>query len=603
LLALSEAATSSTDAARVTPKRVTMPQPPAHKLRMWVMLLVALGACVPPMLIELGQADATRRWELDVLAAARETWTPNEQGERADWLVPTVNGEPVYDTPPLAVWLTMLSWSALDAETATADQLVYRARLLAVTMALAALAATYWAGYSVGGVRTAWMAALATGTGLLLLREARTASYNIHLMAWVTLAVAAALWAMRPTRPISWLGRRVTGWLIAGLALGGAIMTIGAPAIPYVVVPLICAIVVTRSRRLGNVTGLVFALILGVLLGVPWYLRVAEGRPDSLAVFLTHYGPRSGEPEAFYYYLLLFGVVFPWTVYLVGALAQPFVPSARHDRRRLLIAWLWFVVLVVLMSAVRRKEDNYVLALLVPLGVLVAQQWDFHARLADEGLPVPGLNLLRVPHWLLIVFGSVGYALFIALQGRLVAGGHLAREELPDLALPVVVGLGLMLLALAIIGAVRHWHARPEAAYWATALWMVLATTVGYYSYSRSYHSTSEIRAHAESLAQTVRGESIKYLYEEFETADGAVKPFYKPSKAMLFYSGRVIRPWPVDQMADSALQPTFALVRADRQTGHRRLVELGYAYVNTYTDRHEIALYRRLPPQGGGER
>lgn len=573
------------------PKRVTMPPPPAKRLRVFGMLLLVLTLCLPPILIEINRPDVTQGEELDVLLPARQTWAATAGEIDGAWWQPQVNGQPQYDRPPLAVWTTMLSWAGLSPQEAATDTLVLRARLLSMVLALLTLAGTYWAGYSLGGVRVGRMAALVVSTGLLFVRFARFQSMDLHLMAWSTLSVAAALWAMRPMQPKSRLGRRVAGWLIAGLTLGAALLAKGPVALVFVMVPLVGAIVVTQTRRLGNSVGLLFAVLLGLLIAAPWYLHTAEVHEDALGAWLKAWRGSVSSAEPAYYYLVLLLMVFPWSVCLIAALFQPFMRASGTHRRRLLIAWMWFVVLFVVLSVPVPKEYRYALPLLPAMGLLVAQLWAYHVALAGEGIPDPGINFLRVPHWVLVVGGALGYPAFIWLQPQLVERGWLEQVELPGLNLPVIATTGGVLLIVALLGAVWHWRWKPGQAFIATFIWMLVALGVGYYSYSQSYHSEQPARPAAEQVRKVA---GALPLWQMAATDDADL------NDALLFYIGRPVMAVTEPTALRPIEQPGVLIVRSGdeiapalTERGYRRVGELNYGggYEMYHTPRSQPAM------------
>src|SRR5206468_558268 len=150
------------------------------------------------------------------------------------WLTPSFNGTTRVTKPPMLVWLNMLSWSDLDLATSTPDQLVLRARLVSVTLALLTLGSTFWIGLTLADYKLAVLAAMIAGSNILLRRQARFAAYDIHLTAWATLAVAAAFWAMRPCGLTAEKRQQVLGWGIAGLGLAMAWLSKGPLAIAIV---------------------------------------------------------------------------------------------------------------------------------------------------------------------------------------------------------------------------------------------------------------------------------------------------------------------------------------------------------------------------------
>src|SRR5437773_1480215 len=101
----------------------------------WVTLLLALAVCLPPLLIGLSPSESTSM-EKHALVMSQETWLRQCAGEPTAWLIPSFNGTTRVTKPPMLVWLHMLAWWNLDATSSTPDQLMLRARLVSVTLAL-----------------------------------------------------------------------------------------------------------------------------------------------------------------------------------------------------------------------------------------------------------------------------------------------------------------------------------------------------------------------------------------------------------------------------------------------------------------------------------
>lgn len=568
-----------------------MPPESTTRLRTWGMLVLALGLCVTPMLIELQRPDTTRTMEKITLLTSRETWTQFKQGDATAWVVPTWNGRPRINKPPMAVWLTSLAWLDLDPATADSDELVLRARLVAFVLTLLALASTYWAGYSIGGVRCATMATLVAGTTYLLLKQARIASYDTHLLAWVTLSIACGLWAIRPLKPINWVGRRVSGWAFAGLALGAAILTKGPVAIALVAVPLITTIIVAPRRRLGNTMGLLFALLVGALAAAPWYLHVMERYTDATQMLGAEYVAARSDRQPFWYYATLLVLIFPWSVYFVGSLFQPFVRAVGEHRRRTLLGWLWFVCILALLMIPDAKQYRYALPLIPAVGVLVGQLWAYHAWLATQGLKDPGVNVLRIPHWIILIGGSFALPAFIYFQPELIDRGYLERIELPGLPWWSVVSLGVVLLTLSVYGCVKHFRWKPVSAFAASALWMIVATTVVQYSYANSHNSEYPHRGDAERVADAAGPAPVYFLYDPRQDPREPKGPgSIEPDEEFLFYVGRRVLPIQLEQLEQNIDEPMYLMVRLDdRETNVGRVTALGFTPVLDFHDGREV--------------
>ncbi|MBI1369408.1 MAG: hypothetical protein GC162_12235 [Planctomycetes bacterium] len=528
---------------------------------MWSSLIISVLVCLPPLFLELGATDVGNNAESVVLLSSRETWQRYERGEAMAFMIPSANGEYQLDHPPMSVWLNMLAWYDLDPATVDSDVLVWRARLVSAAIAVMTLIATYWAGMSIGGIRTARLSTMALGTTLLFIYQMRSAGPESHLLGWVTLSIAAGLWAMRPLKPINWVGRRVSGWLLAGLALGAAVLTSGWSAPFFVLPPLVAAILLTPLRRLGNSIGLFFAVVLGLIIATPWYLYVSEQIPEAAAQLFG----RITAPEALFLltwsHLRVLIMLSPWQVWLLGAMCQPFIRADSVRRRQLLIAWFWFVLIFIAFSIPAARHPRYLVPLLPAAALMIGQLWSYHADLASQRQQDPGVNLLRVPHWLIMGLVSVLGPLLIVFEPQLVERGYIAHIELPAIRWPVALGLGSTLFILALLGTRWHFKWRPRLAAYCTTAWMLVASCTVIWTYAHDPAAPNTHREDAEHLAAMAADHQVVYLQRtEREPA---------PDEPFLFYAGRTIQPVKPDQLPDliRSGKQVFVMAHNDPQT------------------------------------
>lgn len=602
------------------PRRVEMPPGRRDKLRTWGLGLVLVLMCLSPYLIELGVAQPGRSMEKIALASSQETWMRIAGGrhhlygwpetvettgqgrtapDRNAWLVPSWNGRPRVNKPPMLVWLNVLAWTGLDPATVSTQTLMHRARLVGVLLIGLALASTFWAGYSIGRLRTAALAVLVTGSFLFMIKQGRIASYDTHLLGWVTLSVAAGLWAIRPLKPDNWISRRVGGWVICGVALGAAILAKGPLALLYMGWPLAATIAVIPRRRLGNIMGLLFAVMLGLLVAAPWYMYIIEQMPGSWQTMLTEYKAERANSEPFWFYLVVFALVLPWTVWLIGALAQPWLRARGEYRRQLLVAWLWFVGLVVIFSFPDAKKERYILPALPAAGLLIAQLWAWHGDLADHRQKDPGINLLRLPHWLGIAFASLVIAPFWAFQDSITQwlaeriGKPLDPPEFGHLDWWVLAPWGVVLAVLCVMGIRWHWRWKPVHAAVVTALWALILMTVAYASYVHSPHGVNPVCEDGRMVRSKIGHYEFRFLYDRSQDHQpkhrrGAGN--FEPNEEFLFYVRRVIEPIQPSHLDEYARRPAFVMVRYDKPGRNaQRMDALGYTHVTDFDDGRKI--------------
>ena len=569
-------------------------------------LLVILAACALPMWINLGLRDTTHTMENLAVFSSQETWLRQHgwhdiPAEPRAWAMPSRNGEPRLRKPPGVVWANLLAWADLrpgDAN-ATPDDLLYRARLVSVAMGLVLMAGVYGIGRQLGDRRTAWLAALVAGTMIFTQKQARYASYDIYMAAWLAAAWAAvpmrSLFAFGPSRAWRDAGR----WGFAGAALGVAWMCKGPLALAVFAVMLAGVAAAARSgrglRRLA--WGLPLAIGVAGVIALPWYAWAAMHYPLGEAIFAeaAHVQQRSSPP---WFYLGLLGLVFPWTVFLIGGLCLPWMRLDGSRRRQALAAWWAFVFIVVMFTIPSAKQQRYILPIVPAAAVLIAQLWRWHRELAAAGEDDPGGAALRWPHAVLLIGGAIWFGPFALWQEQLVAWGVLEQPEIDasDATLGVVAVSLFMLVAGVMVA--RHTltrNKRPAAAAAWTAAWMIAFSTAWWAAYSAAPDGIHPTRQPARLVADLTAGYPVRGLITD-DLDEGI-------NEELLFYSQRVmpeLDPAALRRFTDAARHAgEIAFVVAP--VGEPRdalLHDLGYTPRFTFTEDHDRrATLWQLPP------
>lgn len=464
---------------------------------------------------------------------SQETWLRVHDTDPRAWIVPSWNGQPRVNKPPLLVWANLLAWADLSPATADLPTLIRRARWLGAGFALLALLATAWAGWGVGGPRLAWLSALIGGTAFLFVRQARYATYDTHLLGWLTLSVAAALHAMAVRRPRDEMRRRRWAWVLSGAALSAAWLAKGPLALVLGLGPLAAMALGLRDRRGPALAGVAFAAALAAALAAPWYAHVLRTVPGAGDRMFFEYRAVRDQFQSPFYYVGLVGLVFPWTWVFLRSVARWFDRRTRPVGPDLL-PWLWFGFVFAFLSIPGAKQQRYIVPALPAVAILAAQTW--LSRSVEGGRPwqMRADRFLQAAHGWTLVAGGLGLSVFLLLHDRLVERGVLDRPQvagvptwLAVLLAPVLGGLGWSVL---------RWTRGPrvEAAAWGTAAWMAVAATVGFGGYAMAGHGAYRFADEARSVHRLV-GDTPFYSVTLGRKSD------MQMSKEFLLYTRRVV--------------------------------------------------------------
>jgi 4-amino-4-deoxy-L-arabinose transferase-like glycosyltransferase len=550
---------------------------PRSILLSWLMLVLCLALCAPPLFVGLRHRPSTHTMEHIALLSSQETWIRQHAGEGRAWLMPTNNGIARIVKPPMLVWLNLAAWTDLKPGAATPEALLFRARLISIATGLAMIAGIFWLGRTLGDLRLAVLSALSAGAMLFLQRQMRTASYDIEFTAWATLAVAAGTWALAPLESALNRGRRLAGWLLAGLFMACSWMTKNPLALVLAAPPLLASVILLPRHGRRDWTGLLIAMGACLLLVAPWHLYAIIAIDDALATLLREFKqPRGDDAQPPYYYFGVFGLVFPFCFLLIAGLYHPFdwawkdfaPPDPRTARRIRLVPFIWFLLIFAFFSVAEAKQQRYILPIIAPAALLIGRVWCDHGlvlRRAPERIRVAWIS---GPHWFMLTLVSVAIAL-VGVAG--LAGWRLPPDV--EAGLPLhneqALALGGVLIVVAATGWRLHQKHRAEAAGLITAAWSLIAAAPFWFGYSRQPTAFDATIHAAQSLREELAGETL--WYPSVFPIDLACEEEFR------FYYGDFIRPADRARLADATTRYVLAESRAD----HRALLDsLGYALV-----------------------
>ncbi|NUN93411.1 MAG: glycosyltransferase family 39 protein [Verrucomicrobiae bacterium] len=436
---------------------------------------------------------------------------------RGDWLLPTNNGVPRLQKPPLVYWAIMLSYKALGVN-------VFAARLPNALACLAWVGATVLLGRRVASWRLGGYAALLLATSFGFFIFGRLIMPEPFLGVCVTLSFWCLLSALRdPARERAWL-RAAWVFMILGVLVKGAhgflypALALGGAAI--------------FSEKFAGVWRRFWTwprVLLGGAAIAPWYLAMETGFPGFLHenfvneqvghLLNTRYPPDSrAVPSLIFWgqHLLYF---LPWVLFVPAVVWAWRRPEAREapgrDAFRLLWAWIAVTAVSVAFSA---RQDYYTMTCWSAVAVALARPW---AR--EEAVP---RRYWVIPCISMTFAGLIGVVLWGHIDA-LMAGATMEVDPVADRDtlwnalhgssfggwkefVPLMKAAGILLLLGGAVSVWLAWRKRAALAARAVALLMLallalaargLALKGEYYSLAGA---ASAIRRAAEPEAMVV---------------------------------------------------------------------------------------------------
>jgi len=338
---------------------------------------------------------------VDELRYADVAW---EMWSRGNWLVPTLNGVPYSDKPPLFFWLIHAAWSGFGVSAGAT-------RMVAPVLTLLDLGLCAWLG------RLLWprQPGIARAAPPVLLSCVFLTGYftwvqiDLLLLACVLLALCGVAVAAHA---------RPGGWGLAGIGLGLGLLAKG----PVVLLPVMPVAWLApcwrepeaRPRWRAWYAGSLGSLLLAALIGLAWAIPAtrAGGEAYRNAIFWGQTAHRVVDSFAHahpvWWYLPWLAVLFaPWV--LLPWLWTAARGAWRQCDRGLRFCTTWILSVLLLLSLVSGKQVKYLLPLLPGFALLVSRVLD-----ALPERPVPQRPWLLAG--VLVLLGATGVAAPVLLH-------------------------------------------------------------------------------------------------------------------------------------------------------------------------------------------
>ncbi len=246
--------------------RFLFPGEASHECRVRLLSLVLL-IVLPALLLY-----PTRSFLLLEPDEGRYAQISREMYDHDEWIVPTLQGQPYLDKPPLLYWMVRISYSLFGVSEASA-------RLPSALALHATILLIYMIGRRSLGERSALWGALLLTVAPGFMEMGRLLLVDGILTFLVSLSLLSAFEAVRGDRlKRGW-------WLLAAFACGLGILAKGPVALLLLAPPLVAYRWLSSSSvRISWKMALLF-LSMALAVNLPWYVAIYRHKP----IFLRHF--------------------------------------------------------------------------------------------------------------------------------------------------------------------------------------------------------------------------------------------------------------------------------------------------------------------------
>jgi 4-amino-4-deoxy-L-arabinose transferase-like glycosyltransferase len=323
----------------------------------WMAAIVVISAMT--LAIGLGGAGRLTYHEAIWAQSARELIA------RGDVLVPTLDGRPWLEKPPLATWLIALTSRLAGGVDEAAARVPSAVAAALLALGVATLAARRF------GPRVGGLAGCVQATAAWSVLRGRLAEVDILLACLVTWAVVAFDRVRRG-------GPGWRPWRLAFFALLGATALAKGVGFGGALVVATAATALAWDRDRATVRALAWPIGWGLaaVVALAWPALVLARHPEALGLWATHVADRlAAHPEHFIgepwweYIPSPFWQALPWTPL---ALAGAWRSLGRARSRRCggdRLLWAWAVAPAALVSLARVRNGHYLIYALPPWSV------------------------------------------------------------------------------------------------------------------------------------------------------------------------------------------------------------------------------------------
>ncbi|MFC0227105.1 lipid IV(A) 4-amino-4-deoxy-L-arabinosyltransferase [Serratia aquatilis] len=420
----------------------------------WAIVLAiffALVYLIPLNERQLWQPDETRYAEIS-----------REMLAKGDWVVPNLLGLRYFEKPVAGYWFNNISqWLFGENNFSVRFASAFSTGLTALLVF--ALAWMMWK-----NARRASLAALIFLSMVLVFSVGTYSVLDPMIALWLTAAMVSYYLTLKATT----VKGKLWGYVLLGLACGMGFMTKGFLALAVPVISVIPIVIQQRKVKELFCYGPV-AVVVAVLLSLPWALAVARSEPDYWNYFFwVEHIQRFAEDNAqhkapFWYYLpILIAAVLPWTGLLPGSLLKGW--RERTQRPELFFLLSWVIMPLIFFSIAKGKLLTYILPCMAPLALLMAAY-------AEDCVAQLRTRVFKANALLNGLFGLIGIiALVLIGTGALPNVQLFSADEWPKIILGIIAFAGWLLFAIVSVrNNARRWT-------WAAACPLLLCLLIGY---------------------------------------------------------------------------------------------------------------------------
>jgi 4-amino-4-deoxy-L-arabinose transferase-like glycosyltransferase len=295
---------------------------------------------------------------------SRNLVTANEMVNDGHWILPTMNGKPRLEKPPLPTWIAAITQKYVSEDLGAM-------RFIPGVMGLFMLFFFYRTTHLLSGRENlAFYASLILSTSYSVILMSRTVTWDIYCHAFM---MAAIYYLSRLFMSVE---HRYRNSLLAGLMLGLSLMSKGPVSFYALLLPFLVAFFLFHKiDRRGLTLPTILMIVVMLIVGGTWYgyvwLHEAQVGGATLAKESGSWVNRNVRP--WYYYSTFFTETGCWALLCITTFLIPYWNKRLETLRRpYVMAFVWMIAVVFFLSLLPEKKNRYLLPMVIPASFTMA---------------------------------------------------------------------------------------------------------------------------------------------------------------------------------------------------------------------------------------
>ncbi len=338
---------------------------------------------------------------------ARNFNVAREMLTEGNWLLTTMNGLPRYEKPPFPAWFTTL-FSRFNLSS------VWLYRLPTSLMATLGVLFSYALFKTLGHHKKLAVTGaliLATSFYYIVIRfEAPSDTYTHVAMIGGLLFLAKAMNNFNI----------VLNSLLAIILFAISVLSKGPVSLYTILLPFLIAYFISFKPNKKTILICISTVVFGTLIGSLWYIYVRMADPlvfNQIASEETS-NWSSYHVRPFYYYWSFVIQAGIWTIPAAISLAYPYFMTRVENKKLYKLSWVWTIIAVILLSIIPEKKSRYLVPVLFPLALNIAQI--IYHQFKIKKLDLVSKCALKLHYIILFIIGLSVVAIPIFINQRTV---------------------------------------------------------------------------------------------------------------------------------------------------------------------------------------